>query len=268
MGKKVAKYDVRTFQDGDEAKIAQLLNKAYADYGGPAMKSPEYWRWRCLERPDVERSGLFVAFDRLKGDVVGHVVAGRSGNVWELCYDPEHDGEEIVPMLIDKAVRYLEKAGATSINITAPEEDKAIRRTCMDYGFISNPPSKVFLSVLDLVELASLLANDKRGELMARFDETVLVKLEDAPSWISSTIFMKIGKNGVQVTDKLLPHSVNLETDFLTFCSLLFGNLSPSKALSSAKFRVTPSSKVSTLVEILSCLRMKTKWFFPLSEFG
>jgi ribosomal protein S18 acetylase RimI-like enzyme len=268
LPKAVSRYDVRTFQDGDEAKIVQLLNKAYADYGGPARKGPEYWRWCCLERPDVERSGLFVAVDKHKGDVVGHVVAGRSGNVWELCYDPEQDGEEIVSLLVDKAVGYLEKAGVTSINITAPIEDKTIRRTCMDYGFFSNPPPKVFLSVLNLVELASLLANDKKEELTARFDETVLVKLEDAPSWISSTIFIKIGKNGVQVTDRPLPHSVNLETDFLTFSSLLFGNLSPSKALSSAKFRVTPSSKVSTLVEILSCLRMKTKWFFPLSEFG
>lgn len=55
--------------------------------------------------------------------VVGYVVVGRSGNIWELCYDRGFDGEKIVSLLLDEATHYLERGGATSMSFNAPMED-------------------------------------------------------------------------------------------------------------------------------------------------
>jgi len=46
------KYKIRSFEDGDENEIVQLFDRIYSDYGGFTLKTPEYWRWGCLKRPD------------------------------------------------------------------------------------------------------------------------------------------------------------------------------------------------------------------------
>ncbi|TET62287.1 hypothetical protein E3J49_08460, partial [Candidatus Bathyarchaeota archaeon] len=82
MSLEACKYKIRSFEDGDENEIVQLFDRIYSDYGGFTLKTPEYWRWCCLKRPDVEKEGVFVVED---GDenVVGYAVVGGSGNIWE-----------------------------------------------------------------------------------------------------------------------------------------------------------------------------------------
>lgn len=106
MSEKACKYKVRNFEDGDEIEFVRLFERVYADYGGFVLKTPEYWRWCCLERPDVKRDGIFVVVGEDE-KVVGYVVVRRSGNNWELCYDRGFDGEKIVSLLLDEATRYL-----------------------------------------------------------------------------------------------------------------------------------------------------------------
>lgn len=267
MSLKACEYSVRSFEDGDENEIVRLFDRMCGGYGGSTLKTPEYWRWCCLERLDVERQGLFVVVDGNQ-DVEGYAVVGRSGNVWELCYDSERDGEKIVSLLLDEAVRYLERVGATSITFNAPKQDLVLNQVCREVGFAVLPSLKMFLSVLNFRELISLLVNSKKEELIGGFDEAVLVKLKDAPFWINDTVFIRISREGVQVSDETHSSTIHVETDVITFSSLLFGVLSPFQSLIRLKLRVKPFWKTPTLLRLLSSLRVKAAWFFPLSDYG
>lgn len=267
LSKKTCKYKVRSFEDGDEIEIVRLFDRMYANYGGYSLKTPEYWRWCCLGRPDVEREGLFMAADRNE-NLVGYAIVGRSGNIWDLCYDPRSEGEEIVSLLLDEATRYLEKVGANSITFNAPKEDYVVNRVCRKVGFAVISPPKMFLSILDFRKLLSLLAKCKKEKLMTRFDEAVLVKLKNAPFWINDTVFIKISREGVQVGYEPQSPTIQMETDITTFSSLLFGIMSPFQSLIHLKLRVKPFWKTPTLLKLLSSLRLKTTWFFPLSDYG
>ena len=264
---KACDYKVRSFEDGDEVEFVRLFNRMYADYGGFALRTPEYWRWCCLERPDVEREGLFVVVD---GDesVVGYAVVGGSGNVWELCYDSERDGEGIVSLLLDKAVCYLERVGATSVTFNVLKEDQVLNRVRGKFGFAVLPPPQMFLSVLNFRKFFSVLLNSKKEELMTEFDEAVVVKLTDAPFWVDATFFIQINQDGVTVGSKSESPTVQVETDVITLSSLLFGKSSPFQSLIRLKLRVSPFWKIPTLLRLLSSLQVRAAWFFPLSDYG
>lgn len=267
LSEKTGKYEVRNFKDGDEHEILRLFDRMYVDYGGFTSRTQEYWRWCCLKRPDVEQESLFIVVDG-EENVVGYAVVGRSGSIWELCYDPGYDGEEIVSLLLDKAICYLERVGATSINFNAPKEDPIVKQVCSKLGYAILPPPKMFLSVLNFRKLLSLLVKDRKEELMTRFNEAVLLKLKDAPFWINDTVFIKISRDGVQVGGEPQSPTIQMETDIATFSSLLFGTLSPFQSLIHLKLRVKPFWKTHILLKLLSFLRVRTTWFFPLSDYG
>jgi len=186
-----------------------------------------------------------------------------------LCYDSGPDGEEIVSLLLDQAVRYLERVGATSITFNAPKEDYVVNQVCRELGFAVFPErARAFLSVLNFCELISLLVNSKKEELIRGFDEVVLVKLKDAPFWINDTVFIKISRDGVQVGDETQSSTIRMETDVVTLSSLFFGISSPFQSLIRLKLRVRPFWKTPTLLRLLCSLRVRVTWFFPLSDYG
>jgi hypothetical protein len=265
--KEACEYKVRNFEDGDEIEIIRLFNRTYANYGGFVPRTPEYWLWCCLKRPDVEREGLFVVTDENE-NIVGYAVVGRSGNVWELCYDPMREGEKILSLLLNESVCYVEKVGATSITFNAVTEDNATRQVCRNLGFATLPSPEMFLSILNFRELISLLVNSKKEGLMKKFDEVVLLKLNDAPFWVDSTIFIRIGQDGVHVGNETQSHTIYMETDITTFSSLLLGILGPFKSLISLRLKVRPFWKIPNLLKLLSAIQIKGKWFFPLSDHG
>jgi hypothetical protein len=254
--------------DGDEIAIVQLFEKAYANYGGYSKKTPECWRWCCIKRPDVERNGIIVALDNDSKEIAGYVVAGKSGYLWELAYNPQSDGESIVSLLLDKATTYIESAGASSVNFNAPQKDRVIKRVCQKRGFVASEPPKMFLSVLNLRELVSLLADNKASELLQKYDETILIKIEDAPFWVDAAIFVHINKVGIKVGNESQVPTIQLGTDYTTFSSILFGNQSPFSAFVHAKLKIKPLSKIYTMLKVLSALQVNTAWFYPLSDYG
>jgi len=262
------KYELRIYEEGDEAEIVKLFDKAYSNYGGYVRKTPEYWRWCCLQRPDVEREGILVAMEKATREIVGYVVAGKSGSLWELTCPPHPDKKEIVTLLLDNAVSYLEKKGAASVNFAAPQADLVIGQACKERGFATSAPPKMFLSVLNFQKLVSLIANDKADELKEKFDETLLIRIKDAPFWVCDTICVNINRNEVTVDDKSQDSTIHVDVDYLTFCSLLFGSLSPFDAFTRFRLKVRPRSKTPTLLRLLSALQIKTDWSFQLSEFG
>ncbi len=262
------KYFIRTFVNGDEAAIVKLSEKAYMNYGGYTLKTPESWRWCCLQRPDVEKEGILLALDKNSQEIVGCVVAGKSGYLWELSYDPDRDGEEIVSLLLVKATTYLDRTGVSSVNFAAPQKDQIIKQACNKRGFVDSAPPKMFLSVLNLTRLVSSIAENKANQLMAKFDEALLIKIKDAPFWIADAVFIRINRKEVVVEDKPQASTMQLQTDYVTFSSLLFGNISPFGAFIRGKLKLKPLSKVSKMLKILSHLQIGAEWSFQLSDYG
>lgn len=262
------KYRVRNFEDGDEIGIVRVFDRAYVHYGGFVLRNPKYWLWCCLQRPDVEREGIFVAVNENNNSIVGYAIVGKSGNIWELCYDPMHNVEEIVDALLKESTHYLETVGAASVVFHAVKEDLALSKLCGKYGFEALAPPKMYLSILDVHGIVALLADSKREELIRSFDETVLVKLRDTPNWLKDTLLVKIDRSGVYVNEEVHPYTMLVETDLATFSSILFGTLKPSDAMAQSKLRIEPARKISAAQKLLSCLQLDPKWFFPMSDYG
>ena len=262
------KYKVRNFENGDETEIVRLFDRAYARYGGFVSRNPKYWLWCCLQRPGVSREGIFVVVNENENNVVGYAVAGKSGNIWEMCYDPQHDVEKVVGMLLSETTRYLENIGAATVAFNAVEDDPALRKVCNESGFEALTAARMYLSILDIRGIVTLLEEDNREELIKYFDESVLVELEDAPQWIKKTLFVRIGRDGVYVEENVHPYTIFVKTDFATFSSLLAGILTPSEAISQSRLKIEPAGKSSTFVKLFSILSLDAKWFFPLSDYG
>jgi ribosomal protein S18 acetylase RimI-like enzyme len=261
-------YIVRAFREGDEEPILRLFEKAYENYGGYTQKNVALWRWCCLQKPGVEKAGVLVALDGRLDKLVGYVVAGRDGSVWELAYDPDCDGEAVVSLLLEKTKVYLEDAGASSIALTAPKNDVATKRVCEKMGFTINEPPSMFLSILDYPGFISLLANYK-GEILSRkFNEVFLIKLKDPPSWVSGEICLQVNRDGIKINDNPEKSTIMIYLDHVIFSSIVFGLKSPFRTLLSSEVKIRPVTKTLTGLRFLSNIRIDAEWSYPLSEYG
>jgi len=244
-----------------------LFEKAYKNYGGYTLKTPEYWRWCCLQRPDVDNESVFLVSTQNNKKLVGYAVVGKSGTIWEISYDPESDGKKIVTLLLEQATAYLEKMGASSINFTAPQNELVMKLLCKQLGFTAGLPPKMFLSVLSLENLFSILANNKPKELAA-FNELVLIRVPAAPQWINNSVVLKLVPESITVENECREPTIQLQVDYFTLVSLLFGDISPLNALLHSKLKVKPLRKIFTTIKILTYLQIKSQWSFPMSEYG
>ena len=177
-------YSIRAFLDGDEDNIIKLFNECYGGLAGYCLRTPEYWRWACLERPGVERKGVMVVLHPTNKLMVGYVVAGKSGNIWELGYKKNGDERAIAQVLLEAALEYLTANGASEVKLQVPAEDRAVKDASIELGFSMARPTDAHVSVLDFKALTSLLASRasrgfKTAVGLAR------IRLIDALSWVN-----------------------------------------------------------------------------------
>ena len=261
-----SEYTIRNFEDGDENEIMQIFESNFSNYGGYVPRTIKYWRWSCLERPDVERKGIFVVTNQSEA-VVGYAVVGKSGHIWEFSYEPMADGETIVSMLLEASTIYLQQIGTTSIVFNAPSEDGVLSQVCNALGFVTVPsPRQMFLSIPNLRELVSLLAKTKNEEI-SKFNETVLVKLKSGFQ-ANEEFFMRINGKEIEIVEDAIPHTIQIEADYISFASMLFGMVSPSRLFLGFKLRVKPFWKTSLSLRLLRTLQITSNWYFPLSDYG
>jgi len=259
------KYIIRNYKEGDEVQLTRLFNAVYRDYGGFVPRTPEFWRWCCLDRPDVEKEGIMVVV--FKEKIVGYVVVGKSGNIWELCFDRAHNSEVLVSSILEKAVEYLTRAGVESVTLNLPSEDFVVREACGKLGFVEVPSEKMFLSVLDFRQFLELLCSVKKERLIG-FNENFLISFKDAPFWISPRILVRIENGETKIEEGNQPHEALIETDIGTFTSILFGTTNPWWALLRFELKIRPLRKIRRVLKWFSLLRLKDTWFFPSSDFG
>ena len=265
MFKNMEEYSVRTYEEGDEVELTGLFNEVYKSYAGFVPRTLEYWRWSCLDRPDVEKEGIVIVAYREK--IVAYAVVGKTGNIWELCFDHAHKEKALASLILENAVEYLIRVGADSVTLNLPSEDTAVREACEKLGFSEVPPDAMFLSVLDFEQLLRLLSCAKKEKLMD-FDEDFLIKFKDAPFWISPCVAIKIQNGRTKIEDGNTPHKVLIETDTTTLTSILFGTAKPLWALLRLRLRISPLRKFRSVLKWLSLLRLDDPWFFPKSDSG
>jgi ribosomal protein S18 acetylase RimI-like enzyme len=258
-------YIVRSYEEGDEIQLTRLFNSVYQTYGGFVPKTPEYWRWCCLDRPDVEKKRIIIVVCGEK--IVGYAVVGKSGNIWEFCFDHAYDGKKIASLILGEAIEYLENFGAESATLNVPFEDLLAKEVCQRFGFVEVPSERLYLGVLDFERFLQLLVSAKKEKLKG-FNDEVLITFRNAPFWIDPHISVKVENWNTQIEEVNKRHKVLIETDIETFTSILFGTAKPLWAWLRFRLKIHPLRKVRDALKLLSSLSLNNPWFFPGSDFG
>lgn len=254
---------VRTFNEGDEPSIVELFNSVYHSYGGFAPRTVEYWRWCCLERPDIEKKGIFLAFDgeRLRG----YLVAGSSGNVWEFCVSD--DDREAAGVLLSEAMNYFEKISVSFVNVNVPSGTDAVD-VLREAGFDEVPAMKMFVTTLNPAVLIQALITPRKNVVVNGFDDEFGVRLRDTPYGVSKDFSVKIENGSVEVAEGFSAKpSIVVELGFMDILSVLLGGSSMGRLFLSGRIRVRPFWKFGAVLRLMWTIQLRSSWFFPLSDF-
>jgi hypothetical protein len=261
-------YHVRAYVEGDETSLLSLFNQYYGRYAGFVPRTLQHWLWCCKLHPDIGSEGIFVA---CKGkEIVGYAVVGmlsrKEGGfiVYELCYDPAHDGEVIVSRLLERINQHVEEKKGNYITFPAPTDDTLVRQVCDTLGFKQNPLNEVIgYIILDMAKLIEHIIQGKGDEWKGR-NGTFFIRLKDAPlpqkvisiQWIED----KPSVSYRAISDE--PRVV-IDTDLPTLNKLIFGEESVLKAMLKSKLVIKPLWKIRKGVRLLSLLSLRDRWYIP-----
>lgn len=260
------KYTLRTFREGDEIELIELFNRVHNNFAGFVPRTRRFWLWCCLDRPDVDRESVAIVNDG--EEIVGYAVVGRSGDVWELCYDPRYDAETVASMLLEWAVEFVEEAGGDRVRVNGLLEDDVLRKVCEELGFCEAKPVPQFVSVLDLPNfLAQLL--ERRGKVLDLEDGVFAFRLRDHPSWCSDQIVICVKGGEVRVYDESVDDpEIVVDINWSTLLSCILGTKSVWRAVLNSEIRVHPFWKFRKFRKMFSCLHVGRPWFWPLADHG
>jgi hypothetical protein len=254
----------RNFHAGDELPMVNLFNKQYSKLAGFVPRTVEYWTWCCLKRPDVDEKGIQIIKTNEK--ISGYIVVGKSGNVWELCYDQQHEGKAIVSQLLNWALDYSRSVGCDSLALNVFSQDNLVNKVCQDLDFGQSMPEPMFLSVLDLPELICKILEAKQLHLN---DESVFwFNLQNCPSWCMNSFGIKLGQNSVNILKDPVESQITIDVEMETFLDLLFANTSVTKSIITSKVRFNPFWKILKVENFLIDLPVKAPWFIPRADMG
>ena len=266
MTTNINNYYTRTYKEGDETELAQLFNRVYQNYAGFVPRTAEYWRWSCINRPDVETEGILVVTDGEK--IIGYAVVAKTGNIWEFCYDPAYDGKTIISTILEWSTEYVEAAGGDSIVFNAPTDDQLLREVCSKFGFAEKPPPCLFLNVLDFPQFIHELVGLKQ-EKLGKYTEELLFKVKNSHGFYDKEISIKIENGAITVNQKTDKKScVIIESDVSTIVSCILGTQGLLKAFLYSKIKVKPFWKIFKILRLFSLLKIKDPWFSPGTDYG
>jgi hypothetical protein len=252
-------YKVRTFEKGDEDSIVQLFNSTFKDYAGFVPRTPEYWNWCCLQRPDVAENGIIVVSHQEK--IVGYAVAGKSGNIWEMCYDQNSDKETVVTKIMNRTLEYLD-----SVLLNFPTNDEVVRKVCKKFNFAEGPPEYMFISILDFPCLIEeiLKKSVKNDGMHGNF----LFRLKNSPSTVKDNFYLEISNGKVFINENPAEQEIVLDVDVATLIACILRGENTLKAIATSKIRFSPFWKVGKVVKLFSLLQNSSPWFMPRADSG
>ncbi len=266
MNTNINSYHTRTYKEGDETELAKLFNRVYQQYAGFVPRTAEYWRWSCINRPDVEAEGILIVNDGEK--IVGYAVVAKTGNIWEFCYDPAYDGKAIISTVLEWSTEYVKDAGGDSIVFNAPTDDQLLREVCSQFGFAEKPPPCLFLNVLDFPQFINELLSLKQDKLR-EYNKKLLIKVKNSHGFYDKEISIRIENGTITVNKKTDEKSyVIIESDVSTIVSCILGTQGLLRAFLGSKIKVKPFWKTLKILKLFSLLKMKDPWFSPGTDYG
>lgn len=258
------KLRFRTYHPEDGAKLVSFFNKTFENYAGFVPRTLEYWSWYYKSRPDVKEDGITIL--EYKDQIVAYAVVGKTGNIWEFCYDFENEkAEEIASLLMEKSVAYAIDNEASEIKLHAPKSDKLIRKICLNMGFTNTHYRYLFLSVLDFVKLVDKILN---GSDPIRFEGRVFeIILKDAPTWMDESLYIEFNTPSVSVKGKSTKTpDVKIETTVFTLAEIIFRKKNLWWSLLMRKIKIAPLWNLFKALEFLDKLRLNGVWFTPIGD--
>lgn len=260
-------YQVRTYVEGDESALLSLFNQYYGRYAGFVQRTLQDWLWYYKLHPDIGPEGILVVN---KGkEIVGYAAIGRLGLrgnvllVYELCYDPTHDGQTIISKLLKKAEQLARDRNGSYITFDAPSDDTLIRKICEESGFIEGPREKVLgFVVLDIVSLIEQIIKSRK-ERWREGNEAFLIRLKDVPP-PNNIIAIRWMNGKPSISNKVSTKSrVVIDTDLSILKRLIFGEDSILKVLLKSKLAIRPLWKIRSGIRFLSLLLLRDRWYIP-----
>ena len=259
-------YEARTFIEGDEAELVRLFNQAHDRYVGFVPKTEDYWKWCCRDRPDVSDEGIIIVEEKKSRKKAGYAVAGKSGNIWELCVDPNTDKWRVLSIIFEVATKYLEKAHAEQMILNVPSDDLAMQEACERLNFSAVTPDQMFIGITDFETLIEVLTNNSKKEL-ASLKETITVQLLNARPWVNPTFSIKVDDE-IKVFPNAMSSSINIKVDSDVFTRILLGESKPTIELLKGKLKIRPIRKIYKALKFLNAVQIRDPWFQPSSDYG
>jgi hypothetical protein len=265
MSKDSEEYSVRTFREGDEIALVHLFNKNYEDVVGFVPRTSTYWIWCCLNRPDVTEESVVIVNKAEK--IVGYAVVGKSGDIWELCYDPIYDEKIIISKLLNWSVDYLKKVGSDSIVLNAPSTDQVVREVCQELGFTETPPEFLYVSVLDFPSYVYEILQSKKENL--KMNGSFMFRLAGCPPGCASNFSIQIRKKEISVNVESVDNpEIMVDADMSSLTSCILGTKGVLRAIITSKVHVHPVWKIPKFLKLFSALQIKSQWFMPRADYG
>jgi hypothetical protein len=260
---KIDEYILAPFSSDDEPEIVDLFNRRYERFAGFVPRTVEYWRWCCLYRPDVKTRGILTV--RKKNRLVGYIVIGNSGNIWDLCCASGSDEKIVISTLLSAATDYAKSESIDGLVLNAYVHDKIVHQVCQELDFSQAPSETLFLSVLNLPELISSVLKEQKQNF--KETEVFWFKLKNCPPWCVNSFGVKLCSNQVLVStnDDGFPKTT-ITVEMTTLVSLMFGNKNLAKMILLGRVRFGGFWKILKVVRFLRLLKSNSPWFTPRTD--
>lgn len=262
-----SEYPLRTYIQGDETALIRLFNKAYAGFAGLIPRTPEYWKWCILSRPNVSQEGIAIVTHN--DEIVGYAAVEKSGTILEFCYNPNYDGKKIVSLLMQWCIDYARHQESSSVSLNAPVQDQIIRQVCEELDFTQEPFPALFLKVQDFPQLLEKTVSREKN-LKKDIEETVLFNFKEVPSGHHNHITLQI-QNGTATVllEKAAKPTITIDTSLSTVSACIFGSKRRLiGAITKGQLKVRPLRKILRSVEIFSLLQLQSPWYISGADFG
>jgi GNAT superfamily N-acetyltransferase len=110
---------LRTYVNGDEARLADLFNRCFA---GGIIRTETSWKWRFIDNPNFDPEAVIIAEDggRIKGYIAGvprrqHLFKGKKIKIVtgdDFCVSPDARGAGLAARLLRGLMTFAEKEDA------------------------------------------------------------------------------------------------------------------------------------------------------------
>lgn len=258
----IEEFSVRRYSPGDDEKLIAFFNQTFKKYAGFVPRTPEYWSWYYKSRFDVDGEGIIIL--EYKDQIVAYSVVGKTGNIWEFCYDTNNQkASSIANLLLDKSVAYATSKGANEIKIHAPEDDKTIREVCSKMGFTSTHFHYLFLAILDFKKLIDEIIENSNSAKLGNNSAQIILK--DAPKWAEKSLTFDLRKSTSGKVNPINP-DVKIQMNTISLAEIMFRRKNLWWGLLKRDIKVMPFWKIFSAFNFLERIRLNDTWFTPLGD--